>query len=54
VLLEELKRNPVARQDLERIIHSALDRHLCRCTGYVRYYEAVRDVVLATPGLVKD
>jgi aerobic-type carbon monoxide dehydrogenase small subunit (CoxS/CutS family) len=53
VLLEELKRQPVARQDLERVIHSALDRHICRCTGYVRYYEAVREVVLATPGLVK-
>ena len=54
VLLEELKREPVARADLERVIHSALDRHICRCTGYVRYYEAVRNVVLATPGLVKD
>ena len=53
VLIEELKRRPVARQDLEGAIHAALDRHICRCTGYVRYYEAVREVVLATPGLVK-
>src|SRR5262249_38821725 len=30
-----------------------LDPHLCRCTGYVRYYEAVREVILATPGLVR-
>jgi aerobic-type carbon monoxide dehydrogenase small subunit (CoxS/CutS family) len=28
-----------------------LDPHLCRCTGYVRYYEAVREVILA--GLVR-
>jgi len=53
VLLERLKREPVARKDLERTITEALDRHICRCTGYVRYYEAVREVVLATPGLVK-
>jgi xanthine dehydrogenase YagT iron-sulfur-binding subunit len=30
-----------------------LDPHLCRCTGYVRYYEAVREVILGTPGLVR-
>jgi aerobic-type carbon monoxide dehydrogenase small subunit (CoxS/CutS family) len=53
VLIERLKREPVARKDLERTITEALDRHICRCTGYVRYYEAVREVVLATPGLVK-
>jgi xanthine dehydrogenase YagT iron-sulfur-binding subunit len=37
-----------------KTITKALDDHICRCTGYVRYYEAVRDVVLNTPGLVKD
>ena len=53
VLMERLKREPVARQDLERTIVEALDRHICRCTGYVRYYEAVRELILATPGLVQ-
>jgi len=53
VLLDELKRKPVARADLERTISEALDKHICRCTGYVRYYEAVRDVILNTPGLIK-
>jgi aerobic-type carbon monoxide dehydrogenase small subunit (CoxS/CutS family) len=52
VLIERLQREPVARTDLERTIMEALDRHICRCTGYVRYYEAVREVILATPGLV--
>ena len=52
VLLERLKREPVARDDLERTITEALDRHICRCTGYVRYYEAVRKLALTTPGLV--
>jgi len=53
VLVERLKRAPVARDQVEQTIATALDPHICRCTGYVRYYEAVKDVVLATPGCVK-
>lgn len=49
VLLERLASTPVPRADLERIILEALDGHLCRCTGYVRYHQAVRDVILADP-----
>ncbi|RBP12030.1 aerobic-type carbon monoxide dehydrogenase small subunit (CoxS/CutS family) [Roseiarcus fermentans] len=51
VLLERLARTPIARADLERTIAEALDGHLCRCTGYVKYHEAVRDVVLADSAL---
>jgi aerobic-type carbon monoxide dehydrogenase small subunit (CoxS/CutS family) len=47
VLLERLARAPIARADLEKTIADALDGHLCRCTGYVKYHEAVRDVILA-------
>jgi len=50
VLLDRLERKPVARADLERTIAEALDGHLCRCTGYIKYHAAVRDVVLADPG----
>jgi aerobic-type carbon monoxide dehydrogenase small subunit (CoxS/CutS family) len=49
VLLERLEKAPVMRTDLERTITEALDGHLCRCTGYVRYHEAVRAVILAEP-----
>jgi aerobic-type carbon monoxide dehydrogenase small subunit (CoxS/CutS family) len=49
-LLERLERKPVARPDLEKTIAEALDGHLCRCTGYIKYHQAVRDVVLADPG----
>jgi aerobic-type carbon monoxide dehydrogenase small subunit (CoxS/CutS family) len=49
VLLERLARAPIARADLEKTIGEALDGHLCRCTGYVKYHEAVRDVILADP-----
>ncbi|GAB3628833.1 (2Fe-2S)-binding protein [Pandoraea terrae] len=54
VLIERLKREPVAKHQVEAAITEALNDHICRCTGYVRYYEAVRDVILSTPGLVKD
>ncbi len=47
VLLERLAKTPVARADLEKTIADALDGHLCRCTGYVKYHQAVRDVILA-------
>lgn len=49
VLLERLAREPVARSGLEQAITEALDGHLCRCTGYVKYHQAIRDVVLAEP-----
>jgi aerobic-type carbon monoxide dehydrogenase small subunit (CoxS/CutS family) len=49
VLLERLAKKPVARADLEKTIAEALDGHLCRCTGYIKYHEAIRDVVLAEP-----
>ena len=53
VFIDQLKRKPVARADLEKAITEALDKHICRCTGYVRYHQAVRDLVLKMPDLVK-
>jgi aerobic-type carbon monoxide dehydrogenase small subunit (CoxS/CutS family) len=47
VLLERLAKKPVARADLEKTILDALNGHLCRCTGYFKYHEAVRDAILA-------
>lgn len=49
VLLERLAKSPVARDGLEATIAEALDGHLCRCTGYIKYHEAVRSVILAEP-----
>lgn len=54
VLLEKLGKSPVATADVEATITEALDPHLCRCTGYVRYYQAVKELVLKTPGLVRE
>ena len=50
-LLERLERSPVPRERVEEVVLQALDRHICRCTGYVRYLAAVRDLILRTPGL---
>ena len=47
VLLERLARTPVPRADIDRNIREALEGHLCRCTGYVKYHEAIREVILA-------
>ncbi len=54
VLVERLKRQPVPRQQVETTVIDSLNDHICRCTGYVRYYEAVRDLILSTPGLTTD
>ncbi|PFG53255.1 aerobic-type carbon monoxide dehydrogenase small subunit (CoxS/CutS family) [Marinobacter sp. LV10R520-4] len=54
VLVERLQRQPIARSQLENTISEALESHICRCTGYVRYFEAVRDAVLKTPGTTKE
>ena len=48
-LLERLAKKRVPRDELEKTIAEALDGHLCRCTGYIKYHEAVRDVILADP-----
>ena len=49
VLLERLAKKPVPRAELDKTIAEALDGHLCRCTGYIKYHQAVRDVILADP-----
>ena len=54
VLVETLEKSPIPVADVEARILQALDSNICRCTGYVRYYQAVRAVILNTPGLTLD
>lgn len=54
VLIEKLQREPVARADVEQVVLDGMNDHICRCTGYVRYLEAVKDVILSTPGLTVE
>lgn len=46
VFLESLDRAPVKIADLDAAIDDAIGEHICRCTGYVRYYQALREVAL--------
>jgi aerobic-type carbon monoxide dehydrogenase small subunit (CoxS/CutS family) len=51
VLAERLRAAPIRAAQLEEAIEEALGPHLCRCTGYVRYWEAVRAYLLETGGV---
>ncbi|CAK15651.1 (2Fe-2S)-binding protein [Pseudomonas entomophila] len=53
VLVEKAQRKPLRKSELEDAIEASLGHHVCRCTGYVRYYEATREV-LGDLGLVKE
>lgn len=51
VLIEGLKKNPVKKDAVEQAVMDGLNGHICRCTGYVRYHQAIKRLILATPGL---
>jgi aerobic-type carbon monoxide dehydrogenase small subunit (CoxS/CutS family) len=51
VLLENLAKNPVHESDVESVVEKALGEHVCRCTGYVKYYAAMKELILETKGL---
>lgn len=51
VLLDRLKGAPVAKADVEAEIARACGDHICRCTGYRRYHEAICAVITMQPGL---
>jgi aerobic-type carbon monoxide dehydrogenase small subunit (CoxS/CutS family) len=54
VLLQQLAASPIPRSQVDETIMNALGSHICRCTGYVRYHAAIKKVILATPGLVRE
>jgi aerobic-type carbon monoxide dehydrogenase small subunit (CoxS/CutS family) len=54
VLLDRLKRTPIAKAGLDAEIERACGAHVCRCTGYRRYHEAIRAVVAAEGGLTSE
>lgn len=53
-LIERLQRAPVNRDRVEDVVLEAMNGNICRCTGYVRYLTALRDLILTTPGLTSD
>jgi aerobic-type carbon monoxide dehydrogenase small subunit (CoxS/CutS family) len=51
-LMERLRTAPIPASEVDKVIFENCGQHICRCTGYVRYLQAIRKVVLTTPGLV--
>lgn len=42
IFLDELRQLGSLPRDLDAAIEQAVGSHICRCTGYVRYYDAIR------------
>ncbi|NQY94386.1 MAG: 2Fe-2S iron-sulfur cluster binding domain-containing protein [Campylobacteraceae bacterium] len=53
ILLEKLKINPIKKDEVEKVIDNTLGDHICRCTGYAKYYEGMKKLILATDGLTR-
>lgn len=51
VLYQQLHTAPIPKADVESYVAQGLNDHLCRCTGYTGYCEALRKLILETPGL---
>ena len=44
VFLSWLQSAEVTEPELDALIENAIGEHICRCTGYIRYYEALKRV----------
>lgn len=56
IFLDWLETAPIREGQLDAAITEAIGAHICRCTGYVRYHEAVRAAamdVLRRRGIVQ-
>ncbi len=45
-LLQHIQKNPIKIDDIDKEIEKAVGDHFCRCTGYKKYYEAIREVLV--------
>jgi aerobic-type carbon monoxide dehydrogenase small subunit (CoxS/CutS family) len=52
-LWDKLVDNPIAKTSLDEVVHDTLKDHVCRCSGYIRYYDAVKTAILQQPGMTK-
>jgi aerobic-type carbon monoxide dehydrogenase small subunit (CoxS/CutS family) len=53
ILVDQLKAKPIPVAEVDQAIEASLGEHVCRCTGYVKYHAAIKDVILSTPGLTR-
>ena len=54
LLIHQLKTKPIKKESIDSAIAEGMGDHVCRCTGYVRYYAAIKEVILNTPGLIES
>jgi aerobic-type carbon monoxide dehydrogenase small subunit (CoxS/CutS family) len=52
-MIERLRVAPIPASQVDKVIFENCGQHICRCSGYVQYHQAIRKVVLTTPGLVR-
>lgn len=52
MLLERLRLAPIPLAQLDAAIANGCGAHICRCTGYIRYYQAIRELVLEAKGVL--
>jgi len=53
-LIDRLAKQPIGANQVDEAILEAVGDNICRCTGYLNYYAAIKEVILATPGLIKS
>ncbi|MEM8653333.1 MAG: 2Fe-2S iron-sulfur cluster-binding protein [Pseudomonadota bacterium] len=46
IFLDWLKDAQIPKDQLDEAIEDAIGAHICRCTGYVKYYEALKATAL--------
>ena len=52
LLIDQLKRNPAKKSELNQVVLDNMGDHICRCSGYVKYHAAIKELLLNTPGLI--
>jgi len=52
-LIDRLAKQPIGSEKVDEAILEAVGENICRCTGYLNYYAAIKEVILSTPGLIK-
>jgi aerobic-type carbon monoxide dehydrogenase small subunit (CoxS/CutS family) len=51
MFLDDLKAQPIPPEQLEDAMMTAIGSHICRCTGYIRYFDALRPLAIAANGI---
>jgi aerobic-type carbon monoxide dehydrogenase small subunit (CoxS/CutS family) len=45
ILMAELRERPIHKDLLDKRVLETIGDHICRCTGYHRYFKAIKDVI---------